>query len=103
MSVALESGEHPAAARIAESLNPAMIPSPQRRAAYWSDYGRALTRMRGRIADASAALRQAERISPHRLRHPFIRETLAELRTRAPRGVVGREIRGMAHRAGLPG
>jgi hypothetical protein len=80
-----------------------MIPSPQRRAAYWSDYGRALTRMRGRVADASAALLQAERISSHRLRHPFIRETLAELRSRAPRGVVGREIRGMAHRAGLPG
>jgi transcriptional regulator with XRE-family HTH domain len=103
MSVALESGEHPAAARIAEALNPAMIPSPQRRAAYWSDYARALTRMRGRIADASAALRQAERISPHRLRHPFMRETLAELRSKAPAGVVGREIRGMAHRAGLPG
>jgi transcriptional regulator with XRE-family HTH domain len=103
MSVALESGEHAAAAQIAETLNPALIPSPQRQAAYWSDYGRALTRMRGRIADASAALRQAERISPHRLRHPFVRETLSELRSKAPRGVVGREIRGMAHRAGLPG
>jgi hypothetical protein len=103
MSVALESGEHAAVARIAETLNPALIPSPQRRAAYWSDYGRALTRMRGRIADAAAALRQAERISPHRLRHPFIRETLTELRSKAPRGVVGREIRGLAHRAGLPG
>ena len=103
MSVALESGDHPAAARIADTLNPALIPSPQRQAAYWSDYGRALTRMRGRIADAAAALRQAERISPHRLRHPFVRETLAELRSRAPAGVAGWEIRGMAHRAGLPG
>ncbi|OLT13433.1 hypothetical protein BJF78_03510 [Pseudonocardia sp. CNS-139] len=103
MSVALESGEHPDAVRIAERLNPAMIPSPQRQAAYWSDYGRALTRMRGRIVDAAAALRQAERISPHRLRHPFVRETLAELRNKAPGGRVGREIRGMAHRAGLPG
>jgi hypothetical protein len=102
MSVALESGEFAAAARIAESLDPSLIPSPQRRAAYWSDYGRALARMRGRVVEASAALRAAERIGPHRLRSPFVREALAELRTKAPPGVVGREIRGMAHRAGLP-
>ena len=100
--MALESSEYAVAARIAESLNPAAIPSPQRQAAYWSDYGRALARMRGRTGDASAALRKAERISPHRLRHPFVREALAELRAKAPPGVVGREIRGMAHRAGLP-
>lgn len=103
MSVALESGDHPAAARIAEALDPSLIPSPQRRAAYWGDYGRALAHLRGRLPDATAALRQAEAVSPNRLRHPWIRETLAELRAKAPQGQVGREIRGMAHRAGLPG
>lgn len=48
----------------AESLDPRLIPSPQRRAAYWSDYGRALAHVRGRTADAVRALRQAELISP---------------------------------------
>lgn len=80
-----------------------MIPSPQRKAAYWADYGRALARLRGRRADAALALRRAELISPTRVhRHPFVRETLAELVSKARRDEVGRELRGMAYRAGLP-
>lgn len=103
MAVALEAGEHAEAVRIAESANPAAIPSPQRQAAYWADYGRALSRVRGRRADAVAALRRAERISPNRVRrHPFTWTTLAELLARSRDDAAGRELRGMAFRAGLP-
>jgi hypothetical protein len=49
------------------------------------------------------AFRRAEQIHPHRVqRDPFAREVLAELLLRSPRGAVGRELRGMAYRAGLP-
>jgi transcriptional regulator with XRE-family HTH domain len=102
MAVALEAGDHAAAAATAEGLDPRLIPSPQRQAAYWSDYGRALARMRGRTGAAAKALRQAELISPARIRHPWVRETLAELVGKARRDTIGRELRGMAYRAGLP-
>jgi hypothetical protein len=45
----------------------------------------------------------AEQIRPHRVqRDPFAREVLSELLLRGPRGAIGRELRGMAYRAGLP-
>lgn len=49
------------------------------------------------------ALRKAELISPARVQcHPFVREVLGELLMRSRRDAVGRELRGMAYRAGLP-
>lgn len=103
MAVALEAGDHARAAAVAEGLDPRVIPSPQRRAAYWADYGRALARLRGRRDDAARALRRAELISPARVhRHPLVLETLAELVSKArPDTAAGRELRGMAYRAGL--
>ncbi|MFD7656983.1 helix-turn-helix domain-containing protein [Actinosynnema sp. NPDC059797] len=103
MSVALEAGNHAEAARIATTVNPAELPSPTRRAAYWREYGRALARLPRRHDDAVVMLRRAEQISPARIhRHPFMRSVLAELLTKARRDAVGRELRGMAYRAGLP-
>ena len=103
MAVQLETGDYARAAAVAEGIDPSRIPSPQRRAAYWADYGRALTRIRGRRDDAVWALRRAELISPARVhRHPFTRQVLAELVARSRRDAVGRELRGMAYRAGLP-
>jgi hypothetical protein len=103
MAVELEAGDYAQAAAVAEQLDPQRIPSPQRRAAYWADYGRALARIRGRRDDAMWALRRAEQISPARVhRHPFTRQILAELVARSRHDAVGRELRGMAYRAGLP-
>jgi hypothetical protein len=66
------------------------------------DCGRALARVRARHDDAVLAFRRAESISPHHVhRSPLAREVLAELLTRARRDAVGRELRGMAYRAGL--
>jgi hypothetical protein len=103
MSAALESGDHDRTVAIAERLDPRVHPYRSRQAAYWSEYGRALAHLPKRRDDAVLALRRAEKLSPiHTLRNPFVRDTLSELVTRAKRDAAGRELRGMAYRAGLP-
>ena len=103
IAATLESGDHEQAAALAETVAPERIPAPARKAGYWLNYGRALSKLRGRREDAVRALRRAEVISPEEVhRNPFARETLAELMARARRDAVGRELRGMAYRAGLP-
>ncbi|MBK0866086.1 helix-turn-helix transcriptional regulator [Saccharopolyspora sp. HNM0986] len=102
MSVALEADEPAEAARIAEYVDPEALPSPTRKAAYWREYGRALTHLPNRRDDAVLKLRNAEQISPTRIhRHPFMRAILAELLAKSKRDASGRELRGMAYRAGL--
>jgi cytochrome c-type biogenesis protein CcmH/NrfG len=62
-----------------------------------------VVRVRGRQADAVKAFRRAEQISPECVqRDPFARDVIAELLARSQRDAVGRELRGMAHRAGVP-
>ncbi|MGH3997530.1 MAG: XRE family transcriptional regulator, partial [Pseudonocardiaceae bacterium] len=103
MALALEDGDPDEAVSIAEGMHPERHPHSSRQAAYWVDYGRALTRLRGRRDDAVMALRRAEVISPHHVhRNPMVREVIAELLVRrSRRGAVGVELRGMAYRAGL--
>jgi hypothetical protein len=103
MAAALEAKDHERAATIAERLNPQVHPNRSRQAAYWIDYGRALARLRGRQDDAVTALRRPETLSPlHTLRNLFVRDVIGELLVRSRRDAVGRELRGMAYRAGLP-
>jgi ATP/maltotriose-dependent transcriptional regulator MalT len=100
---AMEVADHEEAARVAESLTVQTHPLRSRQADYWVTYGRALARLRGRRDDAVVALRQAELILPHYVqRDPLVRDVLAEMLTHSRRDVVGRELRGMAYRAGLP-
>jgi DNA-binding XRE family transcriptional regulator len=104
LHVALETGDHQRAISIAEGLHPEVHPHRGSQALYWVDYGRALARVRNRRNDAALAFRRAERISPPYLRQDLAaRGTLAELVARSKQDVVGRELRGMAYRAGLPG
>jgi transcriptional regulator with XRE-family HTH domain len=103
MSVALEAGEYGEAAHIAQTIVPSLLPSPTRRAAYYREYGRALARLPRQHDAAVMMLRRAEQISPARIhRHPFMRSLLGELLAKAKDDATGRELRGMAHRAGLP-
>lgn len=100
---AMEAADHEQAVRVAESLAVRSHPLRSRQADYWVTYGRALARLRGRHDDAVLALRNAELILPHYVqRDPLVRDVLAELLTRSRRDAVGRELRGMAYRAGLP-
>ncbi|MGH3568897.1 MAG: hypothetical protein ACRDRH_23295 [Pseudonocardia sp.] len=101
--LALEADEPDRAVSIAEGgLQPEQNPFPAARAFHWMVYGRALVRLRGRHDDAVKALRRAETIHPNRFqRNPFVREVLAKLVPRSKQDAVGRELRGMAYRAGL--
>jgi transcriptional regulator with XRE-family HTH domain len=102
MAAVLECGEPDEAIRIARTVNPQEHPFPARRAWYWMDYGRALTSVRRRD-DAARAMLRAEKLHPVKvLRTPFVRDTLVELVAYAKDDALGRAIRGMAHRAGLP-
>ncbi|MGH3868019.1 MAG: helix-turn-helix domain-containing protein [Pseudonocardiaceae bacterium] len=105
MWVGLETGEPDRAVSIAANNVAPQRHRPQAQVRYWTYYGRALARLRGRHDDAARALRRAEAIHPHRVqRDPFVREVLAELLTQTRRdSPAGRELRAMAHRAGLPG
>ncbi|MBV8541569.1 MAG: hypothetical protein JO063_08065 [Pseudonocardiales bacterium] len=100
---ALEADEPDQAAGIARGVSPERHPFPVNRTAYWTHYGRALVRLRGRRDDAMMALRTAEDLFPARVRRdPIVREVLAGLLTRVRRDAVSQELRGMAFRAGLP-
>jgi transcriptional regulator with XRE-family HTH domain len=102
MALALETGEPDRAVSVAQTVQPQRHPFKTRQSQYWMDYGRALARVRRRGDDAVVALRKAERLFPIRVqRNPFIREVLGELLVRSRRDAVGRELRGMAYRAGL--
>ncbi|MGH3932616.1 MAG: helix-turn-helix domain-containing protein [Pseudonocardiaceae bacterium] len=103
MALALESGDPDQALSIAQGVHPEQHPYPARRAAYWVDCGRAKSQLQGQHDDAVLAFRRAESISPHHVqRNPLIRDVLSELLARSRRDAVGRELRGMAYRAGLP-
>jgi transcriptional regulator with XRE-family HTH domain len=102
VSAALECGDPDEAIRVAEGLDPQEHPYPQQRAAYWTDFGRALTQARRR-EDAARALLRAEKLQPTLvLRNPRVRESLVELVSRSKDDQLGRAIRAMAWRAGLP-
>ncbi|HKS45117.1 MAG TPA: helix-turn-helix transcriptional regulator [Amycolatopsis sp.] len=98
---ALEAGDADTAIEVAQTLHPEENPSRERQATFWMDYGRALAGVRRRD-EAVKALRKAESLHPLRvLRNRFARQTIAELVSHAKRDAVGRELRGMAYRAGL--
>ncbi|MGH3697562.1 MAG: hypothetical protein ACRDRX_26885 [Pseudonocardiaceae bacterium] len=101
----LEAGDPELAVHLAESVQQGPAHPIQTRQAQNSiTYGRALARLRLHREDAVMAIRRAELILPqYLLRDPISREVLAGLLGRVRRdSQAGRELRGMAHRAGLP-
>lgn len=99
----LDVKDYDQAVDIGADLRPRENLPPLVQADFWVNYGRALARVRGRREDAVSAMRQAEQISPSRLfRDPFATDVIAELVSRARDDALGRELRGMAYRAGLP-
>ncbi len=104
MALALEAGEPDRAVSIAEGVHPERHPFATRQAQYWVDYGRGLSQLRGRRDDAVRALLTAEDLHPTRvLRNPFARDAIAGLVVRSRDDSIGRDLRRMAHRAGVPG
>lgn len=101
----LEAGDAELAVHLAESLQQGPAhPIQTRQAQNLITYGRALARLRRRRDDAVMAFRRAELLLPqYLLRDPISREVLAGLLGQVRRDShAGRELRGMAYRAGLP-
>lgn len=102
MFLALEEGDPGRAWELSQSINPDQHPSRTIRTTYWCNRGRALAQLPGRAAEAVEALRTAESLFPTMVRRePMIRDTLSSLVVKARRDAVGRDLRGMAYRAGL--
>ena len=100
-SVALESGEYERAAELSDQVDLTALP-PKRRVNYHVNRARSLSQIRDRRGDAVLALRSAEQINPDSVRRsPGTRRLLGELVTRTRDEALGRELRGMAYRAGL--
>ena len=83
MSMSREAGEPDQAVSIARDVHPERHPTLVGRADLWREYGLALTRLRGR-------------------RDPLVSDVIATLLPGTRRDAIGMELRGMAHRAGLP-
>jgi transcriptional regulator with XRE-family HTH domain len=78
-------------------------PRSSRRANILADIGRGLAREPRTRAEAVRWLRRAEDTAPQRIRNSAaVRETIAYLLNRAKADAVGRELRGMAARMGVP-
>lgn len=104
MQCALEAGDPASAVRLAATVDPEALPVRARQAVYWRDYGRALALLPRRREAAITMLTRAERISPeHVRRHPLTVSAVTQLRAGARQDRAGREIRALAHRAGIPG
>jgi transcriptional regulator with XRE-family HTH domain len=103
MDLALEADDPDRALSIAQDVHPEHHPWATRSAAYWVERGRALARVRGRRDEAVMAFHRAKTISPHHVhRNPPAREVIATLLPGMRSDAIGRELRAMAHRAGLP-
>jgi transcriptional regulator with XRE-family HTH domain len=100
-SFAVEAGNAEQALAYANSVQPRLLASNNRRAALRLERARA-NAMLGKDADAVQEIRQAERLSPAQTRHhPLIRELVTDLLTRARREAGGRDLRGIAWRMNL--
>lgn len=98
----VESGYYEQATYVGDHLRLEEHPIAARRAQGLVTYGRALARVVGRREDAVVALQRAEVISAHEVRRNQIaRDLLGELVKRGQRDAVGRDLRGLAYRAGV--
>jgi transcriptional regulator with XRE-family HTH domain len=100
-SLAVEAGNAERALEYAAAVAPQALASNNRRGALAMERGRALA-MLGKHADAVAAFRQAETLSPAQVvNNPLLRELVRNMLDEARRKAGGRDLRGLAWRMGL--
>ncbi|TDB85334.1 helix-turn-helix transcriptional regulator [Actinomadura sp. 7K534] len=90
--------------RLAASVDEARLrPRRGRHAAFLADVGRGLARDKKTRHEAQRWLLRAEKVAPHKIRNSAaVGETVAVMLTQAHGASVGRELRGLASRMGLP-
>lgn len=90
-------------AELARGVRPELVPSAARQGMFYADLGRALVRERRTHSEGVAALLRAEQLAPQRvLNNVFVRTAVSELASKVKRDALGRELRGLAWRMGLP-
>jgi hypothetical protein len=101
LSMEVDGGDPGRAVEIAKGTNPALVNSPARRADFYTDTSRALTRI-GKNDEAVRMVLTAERIAPQRVRTSrLVQETTRTLLDRAQRRAGGAELRGLCERMGI--
>ncbi|HSV64440.1 MAG TPA: helix-turn-helix domain-containing protein [Mycobacteriales bacterium] len=102
VAVCVELGQAELAVQASTDLEVDRAPNRERAACWLADLGRAHAALE-QDAEAVRAFRRAEAIAPLRTRlHPLVREAVAGMVGRAQRAAVGRDLRGLAHRMGMP-
>lgn len=104
LAIGVERGESGGAVlEMAKSVSEEKIGVRSRRAMHLADIGRGLAREPKTRAEAVRVLRRAEETAPQLIRNSTpVREAVAYLLSRATAAAVGRELRGMAARMGVP-
>lgn len=100
ITITIETGNPGRAVELAAGLNPAMIASASRRAAFHIDRGNALAQTR-RDSEAVAAFLAAENIAPQRVRlTTTVRETVGTMLRRSRAKAGGTQLQALAARLG---
>ncbi|MEV6840027.1 helix-turn-helix domain-containing protein [Streptomyces sp. NPDC051133] len=104
VSLNTDLGLHGEAVTAGGAVHPEVLEdAPGRQAAYHADLARSLAHLRGREADAVSSLLTAEQIAPQRIHASApVRSTVEYLTDRPLPVHVARDLRGLAHRIGLP-
>lgn len=96
-------GLHGEAVALSAAVRPRTLTVPGRQAAFHADRGRSLAQLRGRQSEAVYALLTAEHVAPQRIRaNAMVRDTVGFLTDRQLPTPAARDLRGLAHRMGLP-
>ncbi|OEV09313.1 helix-turn-helix domain-containing protein [Streptomyces nanshensis] len=103
VSLNTDLGLHGEAVTAGDEVHPEVLAkAPGRQAAFHADLGRSLAHLRGRETEAVAALLTAEKIAPQRIHTSApVRNTVEVLADRQLPAHAARNLRGLAHRAGL--
>ncbi|SDP80611.1 Transcriptional regulator, contains XRE-family HTH domain [Lentzea jiangxiensis] len=101
VSIGLELGAGAKVREIGSTVRPAGV-SKSRQAQFWIDVGRGLLTERKHRDQGLAALLEAEKLAPQKVRNNvFVRESVAGLLAQARREAGGRDLRGLAYRVGV--
>lgn len=101
-SIAVAMGEGGRVREIAERIDPDLIGSDTRKAAYFIDLGRGLAQTRRHDAEAITCFVRAERTAPQRTRRsPAAREAVGVMLRRARTSAGGEALHGLAARVGI--
>jgi hypothetical protein len=101
LGIAAELGDDVTARAVADRIDLAVVPVPNRHVYFWTDLARALAAA-GKDRDAMHSLARAERAAPQNFRSsPVVRDLVQTLIHRAKRRAVAGEMQTLAQNLGI--